>query len=534
VSEVNNETEVIELSQKVQDRMNDPFNFHGLGSKLQNDANLIAGYDVSSDEPRYIAQEVPVSTTKRNSEKADEFKYTQEQLDWYVGFLSRHMEIDPNLLLENRNFDNILDYLLSIKIDPKIFESEYLPGLDMKCLMGIEDPANIKENTDDRQKIAQLLLTEAMVNTTLSGFVNGENYTLEELINDVKPGMRVQILKKKKDLRNLINIVNEEGNNIESSWQKFLKTKQQYIYLTTFLLACGVVLSGCGLVGASTSESNENTPTLVQPSSTPTQTSTQTKIPTPTQKFTPTQTSTPTKTPPPTETATPTASPTPMIEGDDIDIFSEEIENGVILPIVFQLQGIVNNYKPELGNFSEYIREQKGVDKDDRMISILEELSKVNELNDINFVEVLQKTVPELDIVPFSPWPDSMYDVLYDSDYRILSDPVRYPFGPSTPPATSPLSMEENIWTFIGNYKPYMNLIIPGDLVVNTDTFDVNKEEGFQLYTVLSVKENEGEVYILLTTVNNDGKIELIVVSEDTAQDVFGKERWLMWGRSKL
>jgi hypothetical protein len=210
------------------------------------------------------------------------------------------------------------------------------------------------------------------------------------------------------------------------------------------------------------------------------------------------------------------------------------MENEVVLPIVLGLQRIINNYNPERGSFNEYIQEQEEVVPDERMISTLSELSQVEEFDDIKLAQVLQKSVPELDIVPFSPWPDSMYDVLYDSHYRILSDPVRYPFGPSTPPATSPLSMEENIWTFIGNYKPYMNLIIPGDLVVNADTFDVNKEEGFQLYTVLSVKENEGEVYILLTTVNNDGKIELIVVSEDTAQDVFGKERWLMWGRSKL
>lgn len=508
--------------------MNEPHNYHGLGSKLQNEANLIAGYDVSEDEPKYIEQDVLGNTTNSNPDKENKYSFTQEQLDWYVRHLTSYLSVNPDRLRENKDY-GFAGYLSCIDIDPKIFEEEsnYLPGINMACLKEIEDPTNIEENTTVEQKIAQLLLTEAMLNTTLDSFVNGEDYTLEELIDDVKPGMRQEVLKRKNDLRELFNIVKEEESNEKSSWQGFLKTKKQYIQLTTFLVACGVVLSGCGLTDASTSESNDNTATLQQPSNT--------LSPTPSNTPTPTQTSTPTKTPPPTETPTPTASPTPIIEGD-IEIFTEEIENEVVLPIILELQGIINNYNPAEGSFTEYIEEQKEVITNERMLSILNELSQVEEFDDIELAHVLQKSVPELDIVPFSPWPESMYDVLVDSYYRILSDPVRYPYRPDAQPATEALSQEKNIWTFMGNFRryTYMNLIIPGDLVVNSETFDVNKKEGFQLYTVLSVKEDQGEVYILLTTVNSDGKMELIVVSKDTAQDVLGKERWLLWGRSKL
>mgnify|MGYP006910745420 CR=1 FL=1 len=241
-------------------------------------------------------------------------------------------------------------------------------------------------------------------------------------------------------------------------------------------------------------------------------------------------TPTPTKTETPTPTSTPKPTWTPLVHGD-IEIFKEEMENEVVLSIVMGLQGIVNKYNPEKESFTEYIQRQEEVVTDERMSSVLRELSQIEELDSIKLAHVLQKTVPELDIVPFSPWPESMYEVI-DPCYTVLSNPEKFPFKPGNRVGTV-FSEKDDIYIYMADMENYLHLLSPGDLIVNMNTFNSNRKEGLDdLSVILEVKENSEEMYILAVTYK-EGQIVLLSISESESKELFGQQYWVFWGRFK-
>ena len=243
----------------------------------------------------------------------------------------------------------------------------------------------------------------------------------------------------------------------------------------------------------------------------------------PTATFTATQTQTVTSTP----TKYLTQTPTPIIKGD-MSVFTENMEEGGVLDRVLQVQNIVNSYKPEYGNFSVYIKEARENCKQAKLEIFLDELSKVEELNDMTFLEVLKNSISEYSIPNFSPWPESMYDVLTDSEYNILSNPQKFPVTIGSVTGEM-ISEKENILSLFGEMSNDLQLIGPSDVIVNTDTFDSSKTTGLSPYLILDMKIISGETYFLVTRLNENGKIELLSIPWSQSKEYFGYGRWLFW-----
>lgn len=284
----------------------------------------------------------------------------------------------------------------------------------------------------------------------------------------------------------------------------------------------GVIVLAMGLTSCSTLIGRTKSVSENEPSETPQQI-VEANTSTPTLEPTVTPTSTITTTP----TQTPSPSVTPIVEGN-IEVFTRDMEEGGVLDTLIQAQSIINSYKPEDGNFSDYIKEARENCKQPKLGVLLYELSQVENLNDMTFLKALENAISDFSIPNFVPWPNSMYDVLAESYYNIISNPTKFPFREIELTGTM-ISEKENIIAFLGDKSTHFELFIPGDITVNTETFDSSRMTGLNAYVVLEVVESSGEIYVLLVTVDDDGKVIFISMPESKSGDVLGNGWWILW-----
>jgi hypothetical protein len=455
-----------------------------------------------------------------------------ERLNSKLKEFSSTMSVDTEALTnepKGGSWEEVEQYLNCIEISEKQPESITLPYWGSVQLPSPEELAepNTEEYTPE-DVLGRLFVVNAALNVEFDYYNEDtskeESMTLGQLIGDVYPGLEEGV----KEIRKALEFAfrNPEGfkkkysekeRNIGGLTRRAFIKKGVEVTAASLFVLTSMTLASCS------SKQLQTEPARVVETYTPTVTKTE-EEPTPT----------PTKTQEPSPTPTQTETPEPLIEGNK-EIFTKDMVEGDVLWNLLKLQEIVNGYDEKLGiTFQEYIV-QKRHEIEDRedyqgIKVILEEIGKEEELSGVKLAGILQKTVPELNIVSFSPWPESMYDVLGDSTYSILSNPDRYPFIPGSD-LVGDTVYEDNfdILCVIGDIKGKFEVLKPGVIIVNTDTFDKNRIEGFNPYVVLDVKEDSGEYYILLITVDEKGDIKLLSVPESESQDIFGQGRALFW-----
>lgn len=483
--------------------------------------------------------------------KSPEGVNNNNDLKKVVNKVSSQMTFNPDSLTNNpesgNSWNTVVDYMEAISYQQE--EKPYFPS------WGVLDLENIdleNENLEPKEALAGLLKTAAALKVQIP-YTDGKSLdietlgksweeiqdeialddnvkesvmTLEELILDIYPGLERGVEEIKEQLELAISDPKKFEEQFNISGMTIRKWLSAKVPQAATLVTLTVLLANCTLspertheveVPAITTSPSSTVMSMLEPTATPTVLPTATLEPT----------STPTPEPIPTATLVP-----PIIIGN-IEPFIEGIEENVVLSTVMELQSIVNNYNPESGTFNEYILEQKKSVEGDELLLALEELLQIKELNDVTLAQVLQKSLPELGIVEFSPWPKSMYEVLRPVFYEILSEDKSLPIRPNYR-AGGIFSEEDDIYIYMGDFTGRLDLLHPGDLIVNTDTFDIHKSSGFSLLTILNVKEGLEETYVLVVTVNEEGKIELKSVPESETKGIFGEGRWLFWARLRL
>jgi hypothetical protein len=465
-----------------------------------------------------------------------------ERLNSKLEEFSSTMSVDTEALTnepkEGESWDQIEHYLKCIEISEEQPESIILPYWGFVQLPTAEELAepNTEEYTP-KEVLGRLFVVNAALNVEFDYYNEDtskeESMTLGQLIGDVYPGLQEGVKEIRRELefafRNPDEFkkkYSEKERNIGGlSRRAFIKKGVEVTAASLFVLT-SITLASCS------SKQVQTEPTAVVETYTPIVTKTEEYTPTPTETEVPSPT--PTETQEPSPTPTPTETPEPLIEGD-IEVFTKDMIEGNVLWDLLKLQEIVNGYDEKLGiTFQEYIVQKQSEieDKEDYqgIKIILEEIEKEEELSGIKLAKVLRKTVPELNIVNFSPWPESMYDVLDDASYSLLSDPEKHPFRPGKDlVGTYVYEDNSDIICVMGDIKGNFDALKPGVIIVNADTFDKNKIEGFNPYILLDVKENSGEYYILLITVDEKDDIKLLSIPESEYQDIFGHGWATFW-----
>jgi len=527
---VRNDKGMSEFSQRVEDNINKPMDLNGFNSKT----------DKKAYEKRFEISErhsIPLEIPKSNSLKDREYTYSEKQISRIIGYLSSQMFFNRTKFYvgeelkepEEEENSDLPRYLDCIEFSPYILEKINLPGFNFESLKNIEEPIDLlNTNIEKNEKVALLLLTEAMLNTSITGIKNADGDTMETIIEDVHPDWAYEISSRKKDLRKLLKISEEnkgKSSIFDSLNEMKLNTgmnKRQYKRLTTTLLILASTLSACGIFVGAATEDKDPRQELVDFTNTPTEEAT----PSPTASRTPkpTETSTPTNTSTPTETATPTASPTPMIEGD-IEKFMGDEKDREVLETVLEIQRIVNGYNPGLGlSYKEYITQAKESIKDDESLRsvylFLEELDNYNEINDIILAKAFKEKVRSLGIIDITDWPSQK-----------AADIIPDPFLGALGEKRSNLEQRGNYRSgayhygelaFFG-YIP-ITLYHRGDIILNIENYDPRDQSSdAEMFVCLAVNETVNNRGILVSSVDEDGKIVLIEVEEDNIDSVLGK-----------
>jgi len=340
---------ISESSQKVRNNMDKPTDLGGFNSRTDEKA-YYERFRLSEQFNNF-----PLEYRGFSLYKQREHIYSEEQIERIVDYLGSQTFFNPRKLFDDESENSGLDrYFECVEFNPEIFNKVNLPGFDFTSLKIIKNPVSVLESEDIKpnERVALLLLTEAMLNTSITGIKNAYGDTLKSIIDDVHPDWANQIVGMKRDLKELLNIsLKDKGNKtslLESLQGLRLNTgmnKEQYTRLATTLLAVASALTSCNrFVGAAT---EDDSPRQELSDRTNTPTEEPTLSPTPSKTPDPTKTTTPT----PTETATPTEewtqTPTRIATSEDY------WERGYDIDITFI---------PEVGWFESLIVEEAKIE----------------------------------------------------------------------------------------------------------------------------------------------------------------------------
>jgi hypothetical protein len=463
------------------------------------------------------------SYSNKESTPSSDLLLTKETIDTTVDTLSEHMVVNIPKLLEDPEDGEwgSSDFLKCVEFPDDIYKYVNVPGLDFKELVENPNLSNVEDITDRDSKIELLLFTEAMLNTAIGGIENiDREYKLRELIDDIHPEWSYELNSIKKDLRELTNKVSEskDKNRPLSSYLTSYKRKA-YNILTILSMTAGM-LSACNPVqGTESSDIDGNE----KP------TATQTISPTATQSPTPTVTPSPIPTETPTSTPTEIPTPTPMVEGN-IEVFSEEIEEGDVIWNILEFQQIINDYNPNADtSLSEFLNQKQGQIEDKRnyekVIVMLEEMKQFKNIDDITLAKTLQNGLPELEMINVT-WSDTVLELFPRPVTGFVSLQSEW-FEEGLRFANS---YNDGIYT-VGDFP--ISWFQIGDLVFNTDTYQsLSQEEDMEMYVVISVKRDSTGDKLLVATSDQD-KIKLIIVDNSNIGEYFGQKARSFIGRTR-
>ena len=217
----------------------------------------------------------------------------------------------------------------------------------------------------------------------------------------------------------------------------------------------------------------------------------------------------------------------PLIQGD-IDIFKNDSEQWMIISRVLKFQEILNNYDQDSSQtLTEYINiVKRHLPKDENYMSMFGALKMVEnfgELSDIELAQILQKMLPELNIVNLEDWPERAVDFVVFGPRS--SWPVFQP-GFRTGLQIYVNEEDENAEVLalraVGDYPISYN--IQGDMLLAIDQYvNIDQSYDIDMYTTIA-KAILGEATSLCTaTMNEDKKLEIVVIDDSNSNEFLGE-----------
>jgi hypothetical protein len=218
-----------------------------------------------------------------------------------------------------------------------------------------------------------------------------------------------------------------------------------------------------------------------------------------------------------------------MVEGN-IEVFSEEIEEGDVIWNILEFQQIINDYNPNADtSLSEFLNQKQGQIEDKRnyekVIVMLEEMKQFKNIDDITLAKTLQNGLPELEMINVT-WSDTVLELFPRPVTGFVSLQSEW-FEEGLRFANS---YNDGIYT-VGDFP--ISWFQIGDLVFNTDTYQsLSQEEDMEMYVVISVKRDSTGDKLLVATSDQD-KIKLIIVDNSNIGEYFGQKARSFIGRTR-